>query len=344
MTTRQVLGKGGEAYVYGPFTKQEIGQVFKIPRQSQRLATGKKYIVKVFTSSNVFPDNIEYWDDIRDEIRNDSIILPLAIFRVPLEVIHANFRDFPKRIQLKEVFVEIQQYGGKDFFDLVFDRTHPFTLSFEEFISVWISIIRILEDLARLLINKDKIITDIKMENMVFDEREKTIRLIDVQVNDDRAGTRHRIITPDLNLTPIQYFKNTWRTSTSHQLLDIYKTKARKMYDDRSHVFYNVLREIHHDEPTFQSAMRAFTATPATSTKNRNREKFFFVLYPIFFMIISLLLYKKVRFSSVEEKKVLHEIYMFCKQTLRDRGAYPTSHGLFNKMKTIIRPFVRKSA
>lgn len=323
-----VLGKGSEAYVYGPFTTHAMKPYLK---KGEVLDPTKRYVIKLYTSENIYPDSIDFWDKIRPCIRHDSIIIPVILRRVPVNTLK-DFSDFPS-VPFKDVFMEIQEYGGEDFFYLLFEKKNPLILSFRQFLDVWESVIYMLKDAATLITHKKMIVTDVKMENMVI--KNDRLRIIDVQINPDSQGiSPFRIVTPEIGIMPVQYFEKQWKTRGDERIRQIYDKKSQKVYNDPNNKLYDILHFIHDDVASYKDIYNRFLVNPSTQAE-KDREKFFFVIYPLFIMILILEKFGHIRYAT-SDRIVISNITRFCLDTLKKRGVVP-SPAFFKEMSRVAR-------
>lgn len=325
-----LLGKGSEAYVYGPFMPDSMRPYLK-KQEMLVLDPAKMYVMKLYTSENIYPDSIDFWDKIRPSIRHDSFIIPVIVRRVPVSGLK-DFQGFPP-VRFKEAYMEIQEYGGQDFFYLLFERRDPLILSFKEFLDVWRSVIYMLRDAGTLITQKKMIVTDVKMENMVI--KDNRLRIIDAQINPESQGVSpFRIVTPQIGIMPVQYFETQWKTRGDARIRQIYDKKSQKIYNDPNNKLYDILHFIHGDLDSYKDIYDRFLVNPTTQAE-KTREKFFFVIYPLFIMILILEKFGHIRYEAAD-KIVISNIIRFCLDTLKKRGVAP-SRAFFQEMIRVAR-------
>jgi hypothetical protein len=167
------IGEGGTAIVYGPFSTCEIKKLIIIPHNI--LDDNKYYIIKQYKRKKKY---VFDYDKLNKDINLKRFIIPI--------------------FYSSDGLIEIQEYGGIDFFTLLNDS--EFYFDEISLLILWNSIIEIIEN-GILLINQYKIFfSDIKPENMVY-SYEKGISLIDIELYE------HKIIY-DCNYQNIIFSNN----------------------------------------------------------------------------------------------------------------------------------------
>ena len=171
LPTEEILGSGSFGIVYGPYSRQKVGDIFESLVSGQKLAiptrTRKKFVLKVYRDGKTSPYDRKL-SRILGEYR-----LPVTRIIYPLEIARMSTGQW----------VEIQEYGGYDFFNLLASPSFPWD---ENLLwRGWVSIVEILELGTRLIMEKNLFMSDIKPENMVF-SLEKGLALIDIEFYNQR--------------------------------------------------------------------------------------------------------------------------------------------------------------
>jgi serine/threonine protein kinase len=171
LPTEEILGSGSFGIVYGPYSRQKVGDIFESLVSGQKLAiptrTRKKFVLKVYREGKTSPYDRKL-SRILGEYR-----LPVTRIIYPLEIAQMSTGQW----------LEIQEYGGYDFFNLLASPSFPWD---ENLLwRGWVSIVEILELGTRLIMEKNLFMSDIKPENMVF-SLEKGLALIDIEFYNQR--------------------------------------------------------------------------------------------------------------------------------------------------------------
>jgi hypothetical protein len=145
-----------------------------------------------------------------------------------------------------------------------------------------------------------------------------------------------RIVTADIKALPIQYFGKEWKTrgQSSKRTQQLYTKRSQQVFKNTSHTMNDIVRYIHHDIDSFQDAREKFTKRPSQTT-DKLKQKFFFVLYPIFFMIIIIIKMGRVMTYDPREQEHIQELNTFCLYVLRERGHSPTD-AFFDRLKKFL--------
>lgn len=292
------LGSGNEAIVFGPFTRHDLLDMgIHLPVAN----TDHKYILKVFK------DRFEKLPPIKAP--RGSIIFPIETLTWDGVRLGTYLRWKDARPN-KSYIIEVQEYGGYDMYDFLVDRYTYFTST--DFGQVWKSVIAIFEDVYPLIGHENRLLLDIKTENMVWDGRR--LRLIDLHL----GGQETQVFTPSIMNMPIQFLHRYWNKKRN---IDVhFKEVSKKYYESPQNPYFNLLHKLHDQVSSLQELLPLFDTQNVLSTKEIQRLKFFFVVYPIFMTILIMFELRKIRMDS--HVRQIYRIRDFCFQTIYDRGSH----------------------
>jgi len=171
LPAEEILGSGSFGIVYGPYSRQKVGEIFESLVSGQQLGipsrTRKKFVLKVYRDGKTPPYDQKLSKILKEyPLPVTRIIYPLKIARMPTGQ-----------------WLEIQEYGGYDFFNLLASPSFPWD---ENLLwRGWVSMVEILELGTRLIMEKNLFMSDIKPENMVFSFK-KGLALIDIEFYNQR--------------------------------------------------------------------------------------------------------------------------------------------------------------
>jgi hypothetical protein len=320
-----IIGHGSEAFVFGPFTYTTLLHLNFI--DMSELLRSKKYILKVYKDSYItnknFKKNEKMYANIRKCVQHDSVIFPLKIVTIKGQLLNVYF-NFPDNIYDEDYYkVELQIYGGAEFNDFLIVKPHIVRITMKQFIEIWNSILDILEDVYSILEKFNCVITDVKPNNMVISliSRKYKVRLVDMQITSINYN-KTRIITPDILKMPVQYFNNVWWNLNKNKekiikgVLHEYKKRSIRKYLSDPEINY-ILSFIHGGKGNLDEWIKKYSSGKLTKEQMKT-QRIFFVVYPLFNSIISLVLEKTVRDDTNDPK--LRFIISKCLLTLVSRG------------------------
>lgn len=327
------IGAGGEASVFGQFKVHEIISM-KLFNSNLKLDNNDTYIIKVFNDDRITQDDAQSYQKfcnlIRSELLYNTLILPITY----------SFVNGAKLLQLFELSdmsneknykIELQPYGGKDFFYILFESPTRMRLSSDNFLKIWYCMCNILEDLYNIIFRNKFVITDIKMENMVLTD-DFRLRLIDIQMTP--LNINNRIYTPALITLPTQYFNPYWWTnylSRRDKDIQYYKQTASSMVANRK-LLYSAISFIYDNNPIEQWVNKF--STDKITQKDIFRYQWYFILYPILMAVFYIIYSKSVKIS---DKPVIIRITQFCLLHLRSRGRDSSTESGFKNFITHMR-------
>lgn len=311
------LGSGGEATVYGPLHYSQM-QLFLTTRQIQGLDPKQQFIVKVFHRPKSFEEKKKKLIETMKKIPYpENVLLPLFWAKIPRKKVETYFPKVATEHPSIPIFdLEVQRFGGQDLFGYLFEPLRK-NIPASTFFKIWEGVRKIIADCFVWIVQHDLMITDIKPENMVIDQQ-NTLRLIDVSAYPpDKSG---HTLTLDLQLLPSQYF-NSMFMGTSIDSWEKRKTrfvqKASRVYNlPVKTQFARVLRQIHNNEPSFADAFRNYS----NSLLERKDAMLFFVIYPLFILMLRLILVNKVITINDNDREKIDRIREFCIEILKRRG------------------------
>lgn len=336
------IGVGSEASVFGPYSANFVRNLgLGIPHDD--VHEHATYIVKVYmidTNKKEVLSNQLLYDQLRKELLHDSIIYPLSVKYIKGSILMDKF-SLPTDLALtKEYKVELQEYGGQDFFYLLFEKEPRKIFTTPQFLKIWACMANILEDLHNILFKHHCVITDIKMENMVMTKDYK-LRLVDIQISSDKSR-QYRIFTGDILRTPTQYFHKTWWVKDDPaRYIERYKRQTNRLMSHHPSVkLHNVMSYIYGDRNTIDEWVQQYSTNPKQLTiEQRDTHKWLFVLYPILMSAVYIIYSKRVR---ITDDKTIAGIVKFCLWNLRNRGHESVSEEGFQKFLKKMRSFLPK--
>jgi len=320
---KKFLGKGFSAFVWGPYTQEELNDMEwgKYLEDLPALC-----IVRILCRQ---PDRDNLFWLARG---SSSMIVPLD--DAPIEIskrIVEHYFNHPDISTKTQFWLELQEYGGIDFFNFMAGLTNArdgilfpikkykhylgikrdgdckertfgrgieslyrYGISAQElFVGVWSSVIDILLDTHRIIYEHNVVFADIKPENMVIDKDTYRLRLIDIgiySIEDLKKNASKRCtITPQLDLMPPQ----------AMGMFRPFQYTRKQIRDYQRDVYGNL----------------SICAILQTFRKERKhlspQSAFYFVLYPLFFLFI--------RYSDQFDIRQEDPIYRFVVSTIRKR-------------------------
>lgn len=325
MNENSILGQGSFAVVVGPFQKSFIlntGLFNKV------LSTQHLYIIKIhkrkIDNFQQVVDTQKLYRKLHKQLKHDTIIFPLATCIIIGKDMIKLF-PFMNLLVEKDHFyqLELEKYGGTSLENIIYNPNNPL-LNVSRFLDIWQCIPNILEDCFHILFDNHLIITDVKLENIVLSSTDK-LRLIDININPNKKTSR--IITPYITELPPQYFSDQWwhpsNKQTKKNILQIYN-KHYKQYIKEQELFMkkekaflaSILNFIHaYKDP------HVFIKKEKLSEDENKFQRLFFIIYPLFLMVI-LLCRKCVSIQTPKEKKHVKKIISFCLDILQKRGHF----------------------
>lgn len=308
MRGRSVIGSGSFGTVYGPYDIQEISMFLSDTKQEtmiQRVRSHEKYIIKIIHKYRRGDRRrIETAARIINDFQNKKR-LPRWITPLIVGTIHRSklIRMLPGHTpdQLEYLF-EIQRYGGHDLLELLQDRSliiSPSTIRI-----LWKSIIEIL-DVGLTMIDHGYLLSDLKIENMVFDF-EHGLFMIDPEIYrmDELIKTKHPItVSPYPQNLPIQFLNDFFFTrSMKAKLLDKYIRSWTGSDKERNgHTIRQLLSAMRWSQPFDRKEMIRHVAVLT-------------LFYPFMVMMIRCL-------DQFEMAKQFKRIQDFCYHVLKTRAA-----------------------
>lgn len=337
MSKQKSIGAGTEASVFGPFSASHIRGL----GINNRLPEDANYVVKVYmidTDKKQVLKRQSLLDKLRREMQHDTILYPLLVRYMKGSFLMDKF-DMPQPlVPYKEYKVEVQQYGGQDFFYLLFERTPKKVFTNAQFLKLWACMADILEDLHAVLFKHHCVITDIKMENMVMTNDYK-LRLVDLQISSDKSQ-QYRIFTGDILRTPTQFFHKTWWVKDDPtRYIERYKRQTNRiMTGNPSHTWYDVMSYVYGDRNTIDQWVQQYSTHPHQLTvTDKDAHKWLFALYPILMAAVYMIYSKRVR---ITDDKRIDGIIKFCLWNLRGRGQGSASEDGFRVFLKKMRSFL----
>jgi hypothetical protein len=300
-----MIGTGKEGIVFGPFSRNDLIDMKIIKDEDISFPSTSAYIIKILKKmdNSILISNLDF--------PRGSVIIPMKIMKWRGKGI----RRFISWSDLKDTdiyYMEIQQYGGKDFFDFLFKFQN--ILSFQDFTNLWKSIIFIIEDLYPYM-KKGRIFMDIKMKNMVWNG--KRLRLIDLHFDDPRHPD---IFTPSILNMPIQFLNDYWNRGKK-PIDNIFKQSSSK-YFRKNHIFFKLLHRLHHNPGSIDQAIEEFKNKPVRTAHTIQRIKYFFVIYPLFLVILIIMELQRVSTKTAEQQRLINDVTQFCFETIYNRGMH----------------------
>lgn len=314
------IRKGSTAVVRGPYTREEI-RATEWGRYLDNLP--ELSIVRIMYRK---PDRKNLFWLARG---SSSMIIPLDDH--PVEIPKQNAKKYFNIVskEHRQLWLEIQEYGGIDFFEFMAELTtarrgtlfprNKYRYSVCDgisaqrlFLGVWSSVIDILLDAHRIIYKHNVVFADIKPENMVIDKDTYRLRLIDIGIYSIDDLKRHPekgcIITPQLDLMPPQ----------AMGMFHPFQYTRKQIMDYQRDVYGNL--SVCAILQTFRKERKDLSAQSA----------FYFVLYPLFFLFI--------RYSDQFDIRQEDPIYRFVVSTIRKRDMIDedTFYRLIVKMRSFL--------
>lgn len=317
MGKEKAIGSGLEASIFGPYSAETIR---KFGFDSDDLHQKKRYVLKIYSK---YSTNMKQQigkqvlsDILGKDVINDSIIFPIQTTYKKGSDLDIFF-ELPSIKRDRKYMVEIQPYGGHDFFNLMFERKPRKIFTMKQFLKIWLSMADILEDVHPIIFKHHCIITDVKMENMVLSSNYK-LRLIDIQITPE-ISNKFRIFTGDILRTPTQYFHKTWWVKDPLNHINNYRYETSDILSRyRSPELQHIISFIHGGGQTVEQWIDQFSVKPAQLSKTQKEaHKWFFVVYPILMAAICIIYSGCIRISNYKQMK---DILVFCINELKARG------------------------
>lgn len=316
MDGSSILGQGNFAIVVGPFMRDSIIKLnlFVEPK------TNGLFIIKIYKNHptetyHKLIDKQNLYTKLTKQSRHNSVLFPLATsFVWGKDIIHI-FPYMRQHIDKKYFYqLELEEYGGLSLDNFIYSKGQP-VFTNKQFLKIWRCVPDILEDAYYILFDNHLIMTDIKTENMVLSSN-YTLRLIDVDINPNTRTLR--INTPYIMNLPVQYFNRRWwhpydQDKRKH-LWDLYKHNYKKHLKDEKEIIRSILKFIH-------SYKDPYTLIQKQGGDDNKFQRLFFVMHPLFMMILVLIANKCVGYNK-EEKPRVKKIVAFCLDILRKRGRF----------------------
>lgn len=317
-----ILGEGSFAEVVGPIYSNST---------MRALGAGSlknpPYIVKIYKSSfdetsyEKVLDKQGFYNHLDKKCRHKSIIFPLATLVLRGKDIQ-NVFPFIRKKPDNYYQIEIEKYGGMSMEKIVHYNNKKI-FSVHGFLKIWRCIPDILEDCFHVMFDNNLIMTDIKIENMVISP-DKTLRLIDVDININNTAIP-KIITPYIRNLPPQYFSNDWWSPSFQKakknMIQVYKSGYQDIHNNNENKLINsILDFIHNYKDPY-----LFIRSDKLTKKEKQFQRLFFVAYPLFTMILLMIVYQCVDIRTVKEKTRIKSIVSFCLDFLKKRGHFSNS-------------------
>ena len=232
VTSKEVLGKGSFGIVFGPFSATRMRDIFYQLYETQdveamtgmsrasfskMLPESDRYILKV-TLGNIYSSLQEIqWLDKKLQ----CLPAPMKrLFLTPLIVGKFYFGQY-----------EIQRYGGEEFYKVLKNKTPWNTMDrLHKAISCFH---RLAESCFMLIEDAHVMITDIKPQNMVYNETSGEVSLIDLEyIHLDLLKKKAMIYTPSVYFVPIQFFNSNFFPNMSQRNDVIKKYLKTSQYGD----------------------------------------------------------------------------------------------------------------
>ena len=324
MDDSNILGEGNFAVAMGPFQYKDVNASHLFRKQLQRTST-RSYIIKVYKKRPMqtyqeLNQKQTLYTKLTKQLKHKSILFPLATSFVWGKHIIQVFPYMKQYIDSRYFYqLELQEYGGFNVESFLYNRRKP-VFSMEQFLTIWRSVPDILEDSYHVLFDNHLIMTDIKIENMVL-SHDYVLRLIDVDLNPNKKSLR--VITPFIQNLPPQYFHRQWwhpqDQMTRKELLEIYKQNKQKYLKNEKKMILSILEFIHHNRNPYSFIQEQ---KQSLTWEDNQFQRLFFVMYPLFMVILKMVVYQCVQPQTPENKTRLNKIVAFCLETLRQRGHF----------------------
>jgi hypothetical protein len=318
-----ILGEGSFAIVVGPFKYNDINQSGLFQKKIK--PNDAYFVIKIYkkTPQETYEQLIKKQDlytKLEKKSKNSSIIFPSTTSFVLGKNIINRFPFVRQYLDENNLYqLELERYGGKSLDNYIFKKENTFSM--RDFLKIWNSIPNILDDSYHILFDNNLIMTDIKIENMVVSQ-DMVLRLIDVDINPNKKTPR--VITALITDLPPQYFSKEWWHPNDQSYRKKTETNYTKKYLEtkkkEKKIIGSILDFIHsrHD-PSF------FIKEQQMTQDTTKFQRMFFVMYPLFFMIILLFVYNCVNVKTDGDKIRLKKIVSFCLEILQKRGRFSDS-------------------
>lgn len=318
-----ILGEGSFAIVVGPFKYNDINQSGLFQKKIK--PNDAYFVIKIYkkTPQETYEQLIKKQDlytKLEKKSKNSSIIFPSTTsFVLGKNIIH-RFPFVRQYLDKNNIYqLELEKYGGKSLDSYIFKKEHTFSM--RDFLKIWNSIPNIIDDSYHILFDNNLIMTDIKIENMVVSQ-DMVLRLIDVDINPNKKTPR--VITALITDLPPQYFSKEWWHPNDQSYRKKTETTYMKKYIEtkkkEKKIIGSILDFIHsHHDPSF------FIKEQKMTQQDTKFQRMFFIIYPLFFMIILLSVYNCVNVKTNGDKIRLKKIVSFCLEILQKRGRFSDS-------------------
>lgn len=309
-----ILGHGSFGVVFGPFDNTTVNQMSLF---NKRVTNDHSlYVIKLHTTviERQSQQKQQLYHKLERMSRHHSIIFPLMTSFHTGAQIGRKFPFMKESIDPNKIYqIELQYYGGISMEKMV--RTKK-SFTMKNFLQLWKSMANILEDCFHILFDHNLIMTDIKMENMVLSD-DYVLRLIDVDINPN-SKTR-RTITPSIIDLPVQYFSYQWW----HPLHADIRKKVGQYYRN----YYKDLKEKHDPIVPILAFIHnyndpSFFVEHQTTRQDNQFQRLFFVMYPLFLIVIVLVIRKCIIIETKADMIHLKKIVKFCLSMLQKRGHF----------------------
>lgn len=296
-----IVGEGSFAIVIGPF-RSASNKNYYVLKVYKKPLKPKQDLTPVHNKQLLY-------NRLHKQSRHHSILFPLSTVVVKGKDLLSYLPVDPAKLYL----VEKQEYGGISMEKFFNNPSFSFTM--KEFLQIWKSIPPLLEDCYHVLFDNNLLITDVKMENMVLSDTHQ-LKLIDVDITPNQVNIA-RIITPYIRELPPQFFSHEWWGASFHDsrkyMLRLYKDNYHKEKKN----MMKILEFIHsRKDPS------SFIQPGKLMPQDNRFQRFFFVLYPIFIMMVLLIVDHKVQVHTDHDKFMLKKIMSFCLEILQKRGHF----------------------
>jgi len=312
----RIVGEGSFGRVYGPYDAVET-ELFlsRVWRQDviHEVRGRKKYIIKIIYRHGIRErKRIVEIGRMFDKFQKHGTVRWIASLNVGIihrkELVEVLGKDAVTRKQ--GYLYEIQEYGGHNMLDVMKDKDIPWTAPM--MLIIWKSIREILRIGIRM-IESGYLMSDIKMDNMVIDFS-RGIYVIDPEIylQKNLFFNEFPTVTPDpLNL-PVQFINPVFFSKREmKEMMDLYKERWTGFHEDVN-------------ECPLKELMIKTTTVPRKKKEGLEFIQYMASLslfYP--FMMIMIMLLKKLPLSLVTSEKILTNINLFCRWVIKDRARIP---------------------
>jgi len=319
-----ILGEGSFAIVVGPFRYNDINQAGLFQKKIK--PTDSYFVIKIHkkTPQQSYKQIIEKQDlytKLKKKTKNSSIIFPSTTSFVLGKDIIRRFPFVRKYLEEENMLyqLELEKYGGKSLDNYIYNKKNIFSMY--DFLRIWRSIPYILDDSYHILFDNNLVMTDIKIENMVLSP-DKVLRLIDVDISPNKKIPR--VITAFITDLPPQYFSKEWwhpkDQSYRKQKEDSFMKKYQKTHKEEKKIIASILDFIHSNHNP-----SSLIKEQKLSQEENKFQRLFFVMYPLFFMIILLSVYNCINAKTNADRIRVKKIVSFCLELLQKRGHFSNS-------------------